>query len=115
MSRNAPDTDIEGVVKDASGKPSGELQEFAAMFPITRLIGNIFRAADCPADHVRNRLSVVDVRLLCGETACHGDMLMWHPSEPVEAAALQVDRALERPRAFEPLRLPRRTRQTRSV
>jgi predicted amidohydrolase YtcJ len=37
------DTDIEGVVKDARGEPSGELQEFAAMFPITRLIGNIFR------------------------------------------------------------------------
>ena len=37
------DTDIEGVAKDARGEPSGELQEFAAMFPITRLIGNIFR------------------------------------------------------------------------
>jgi predicted amidohydrolase YtcJ len=37
------DCAIEGVVKDARGEPSGELQEFAAMFPVTRLIGNIFR------------------------------------------------------------------------
>ena len=37
------DTEIEGVVKDASGEPSGELQEFAAMFPISRLIGNTSR------------------------------------------------------------------------
>lgn len=37
------DTDIEGVVKFANGEPTGELQEFAAMFPVTRLIGNPFR------------------------------------------------------------------------
>src|SRR5690606_23533611 len=41
------DTDIDGVVKfdkgPRRGEPSGELQEFAAMFPITRLTGNIFR------------------------------------------------------------------------
>ncbi|MCC6250398.1 MAG: amidohydrolase [Rubrivivax sp.] len=39
------DTDVEGVVKDAHGEPSGELQEFAAMFPISRLIGNVFRVS----------------------------------------------------------------------
>lgn len=33
------DTDIDGIHKDAAGKPSGELQEFAAMFPIYRIIG----------------------------------------------------------------------------
>ena len=43
------DTDIEGIVRfdsgAQSGEPTGELQEFAAMFPITRLTGNIFRVA----------------------------------------------------------------------
>lgn len=39
------DSDIEGVVKRDDGEPSGELQEFAAMFPIQRLIGNVFRIA----------------------------------------------------------------------
>ncbi|WP_042881771.1 amidohydrolase [Cupriavidus necator] len=33
------DTDIDGVHKDADGKPTGELQEFAAMFPVQRVIG----------------------------------------------------------------------------
>ncbi|MFK4441221.1 putative amidohydrolase YtcJ [Caballeronia udeis] len=31
--------DIDGIGKDADGKPTGELQEFAAMFPVYRLIG----------------------------------------------------------------------------
>ncbi|USE77352.1 amidohydrolase [Cupriavidus gilardii] len=33
------DTDIEGVHKDEHGRPTGELQEFAAMFPVHRVIG----------------------------------------------------------------------------
>ncbi|MBA3597408.1 MAG: amidohydrolase [Methylibium sp.] len=37
------DTEVEGVVKSGNGEPTGELLEFAAMFPISRLIGNIFR------------------------------------------------------------------------
>lgn len=39
------DTAVEGVVKDADGAPSGELREFAAMFPVFRLIGDAFFAA----------------------------------------------------------------------
>lgn len=58
--------------------------------PLMRKYGNMFRAADCPADHVRNRVSTVDVRLLAGDTAVHADMLMWHAEEPVESAALQL-------------------------
>ncbi|WP_150680143.1 amidohydrolase [Pandoraea pneumonica] len=33
------DTDVEGVVMGADGEPTGELQEFAAMFPVYRVIG----------------------------------------------------------------------------
>ena len=33
------DTDIDGIHKNADGQPSGELQEFAAMFPVYRIIG----------------------------------------------------------------------------
>jgi alpha-galactosidase len=58
--------------------------------PLMRKYGNMFRARDCPVDHVQNRLQVVDTRLLAGDTAVHCDMLMWHPDEPVESAALQV-------------------------
>ncbi len=39
------DCEIEGVARFANGEPNGELQEFAAMFPILRLVGNGFRAA----------------------------------------------------------------------
>ncbi|MBA3708350.1 MAG: alpha-galactosidase [Planctomycetes bacterium] len=62
--------------------------------PVMRTYGNMFRAGDCPADALRNRTSTVDIRLLCGDTACHGDMLMWHPAEPVESAALQLTAVL---------------------
>jgi alpha-galactosidase len=58
--------------------------------PLMRHYGNMFRANDCPADLVRNRIATLDIRLLAGDTACHGDMLMWHPDEPVESAALQL-------------------------
>jgi len=37
------DTEVEGVARYSDGRPNGELQEFAAMFPITRLTGNVFR------------------------------------------------------------------------
>ncbi|SAK66217.1 amidohydrolase [Caballeronia temeraria] len=33
------DTDVDGIVKDDSGRLTGELQEFAAMFPVYRVIG----------------------------------------------------------------------------
>jgi predicted amidohydrolase YtcJ len=38
------DTDVEGVARFENGEPNGELQEFAAMFPVLRTIGNAFRA-----------------------------------------------------------------------
>ncbi|WP_150697921.1 amidohydrolase [Pandoraea terrae] len=33
------DTDIDGIARDGDGQPTGELQEFAAMFPIYQVIG----------------------------------------------------------------------------
>jgi predicted amidohydrolase YtcJ len=47
------DTEIEGIARFPDGEPSGELQEFAAMFPITRLTGNIFRVAGAGAESLR--------------------------------------------------------------
>ncbi|MEK3671582.1 MULTISPECIES: glycoside hydrolase family 36 protein [unclassified Paenibacillus] len=57
--------------------------------PLMRKYGNMFRAADCPNDALQNRMHTIDIRLICGDTAAHADMLMWNPEEPVEAAALQ--------------------------
>jgi alpha-galactosidase len=58
--------------------------------PLIRKYGNMFRAGDCPNSFLANRVRTVDLRLLSGETAVHADMIMWHPGEPVEAAARQL-------------------------
>ena len=58
--------------------------------PLMRKVGNMFRAGDCPNDAITNRHRTIDIRLLCGSTACHADMIMWHDDETPAAAALQL-------------------------
>jgi len=58
--------------------------------PLMRKYGNMFRAVDCGGMAVLNRVRIADVRLIAGNTAPHSDMVMWHPDEPVESAALQI-------------------------
>lgn len=62
--------------------------------PVMRKFGNMFRAFDCPNDPVSNRIRITDVKLLCGNSAVHSDMITWHKDETVELAALQVINAL---------------------
>ena len=58
--------------------------------PAIRKYGNIFRAADCPADILTNRVRTIDLRLFSGNTAVHSDMLEWNMNETAETAALQI-------------------------
>jgi len=58
--------------------------------PAMRKYANIFRASDCPGDHIANRRRIINLRLLSGETAVHSDMLGWHPEESVESVARQL-------------------------
>jgi len=58
--------------------------------PAMRKYGNMFRAFDCPGDAVMNRIRIADLRMLCGTTAVHADMITWHEEEKVEVAALQL-------------------------
>ena len=58
--------------------------------PGMRKYGNMFRAFDCPNDPVSNRIRTTDVKLLCGNSAVHADMHLWHPDEKVELAAIQI-------------------------
>lgn len=58
--------------------------------PLMRKYGNMFRAGDTPDDALTNRVSTTDIRLLCGQTAAHADMLMWNTKEKAELAALQL-------------------------
>lgn len=57
--------------------------------PLMRKYGNMFRAGDCPNDAVQNRIKTIDIRLICGNTAAHSDMLMWNLEESAAGAALQ--------------------------
>ncbi len=58
--------------------------------PAIRKYGNMFRASDCPADVLSNRLRTLDLRLTTGTTAVHSDMLEWNCAESAEVAALQL-------------------------
>ena len=58
--------------------------------PLIRKYGNMFRASDSPNAYLANKVKSIDLRLLGGATAVHGDMIMWHAQEPVEKAALQL-------------------------
>lgn len=62
--------------------------------PAMRKYGNMFRAFDCPNDGVGNRLRTTDVKLICGNTVVHSDMMTWHSEEAVEMAALQFANVL---------------------
>ena len=55
-----------------------------------RKYGNMLRVGDCPNDAIVNRQDVVNLRLTSGSTPVHSDMLMWHPEDTVESAALQI-------------------------
>ncbi|MDR3097668.1 MAG: amidohydrolase [Paraburkholderia sp.] len=45
------DTDIDGIARDGDGMPTGELQEFAAMFPIYQVIGGKLAIAASEKPH----------------------------------------------------------------
>jgi len=57
--------------------------------PVMRKYGNMFRAFDCPNDPISNRIRTTDVKLLCGDTAVHSDMICWHAEEKPEIVRLQ--------------------------
>ncbi len=56
--------------------------------PAMRKYGNMFRAFDCPGDAVMNRVRIADIKMLCGDSAVHSDMVIWHREESLERAAL---------------------------
>lgn len=58
--------------------------------PCMRQFGNVFRVSDCPVDITTNRVGIVDLRMLSGNTAVHSDMVTWNNAEKTEDAALQI-------------------------
>jgi alpha-galactosidase len=88
----AVDRLLTDIIQRLNAIKPGIMIEFRQAYigPLMRKYGNLFRAGDCPNDMVTNRVRTLDVRLLCGSTVTHSDMLMWHPDEQVELAALQI-------------------------
>ena len=72
-------------------KPNA-LVEFRQSYigPGIRQYGNIMRATDCPGDATANRCRIANLRLICGDSAVHSDMLEWSKDTPPEVAARQV-------------------------
>ncbi|HAS82451.1 MAG TPA: alpha-galactosidase [Verrucomicrobia bacterium] len=58
--------------------------------PAMRKYGNIFRVGDEPNNAAGNRVGSMLLRALSGNTAIHSDMVMWHPRDTVESAAMQL-------------------------
>lgn len=58
--------------------------------PNMRKYGNMFRVTDCPNSAISNRVGIVDLRMLSGNTTVHSDPLMWHSNEEPRIAALQI-------------------------
>ncbi len=60
------------------------------MGPLMQTYGNMLRVSDCPADGLKNRIGMVDLRMLSGNTAVHSDMLEWNYEDTPENAAQQM-------------------------
>lgn len=88
----AVDALLSGIITRLKALKPDVMIEFRQSYigPLMRKYGNLFRAGDCPDDALSNRVSTIDVRLLCGNSAAHSDMLMWHQAEEPSSAALQI-------------------------
>lgn len=58
--------------------------------PHMKRFGNMFRVGDCAGNYLRNRASILDLRMLMGSQAVHSDMLIMTPYETAENNAMQI-------------------------
>lgn len=58
--------------------------------PQMRRFGNFFRVSDCPLSGITNRVGITDLKLLCGSSAVHSDMILWNDQEAPEDVAIQL-------------------------
>lgn len=58
--------------------------------PHMKRFGNMFRVGDCAGNYLKNRASILDLRMLMGNQAVHSDMLMMAPGEKPETNAVQI-------------------------
>ena len=58
--------------------------------PAVARYGQVLRAADCPGDSIRNRISTIDARLVSVGQVAHSDPMMWGPEGGAAAVAQQL-------------------------
>ncbi len=90
--QEALDCLMRAVYERLSEKKKDVMIEFRQSYigPNMRRYGNMFRVGDCPDSAIRNRVGIVDLRMLSGQTAVHSDPLMWHEQEEPQVAAIQI-------------------------
>ncbi len=90
--QDAVDVCMTGIVRELLRIKPGILLEFRQAYigPHMKQFGNMFRVSDCAGDYLKNRASVLDLRMLMGEQAVHSDMLMLPPFEQPQINALQI-------------------------
>ena len=90
--QDAVDTLMSDIATELKAIKQDILIEFRQGYigPNMRRFGNMFRVTDCPDDYIKNRVGVLDLRLMMGNSAVHSDMLMWHKDETPEVFAIQI-------------------------
>lgn len=90
--QDAVDACMTGIVEELRKIKPDILLEFRQSYvgPHMKRFGNMFRVADCAGNYLRNRASILDLRMMMGNQAVHSDMLMMCPFEKVENNAMQI-------------------------
>lgn len=90
--QDAVDVCMTGIVEELLKIKPDVLLEFRQSYigPHMKRFGNMFRVGDCAGNYLRNRGSILDLRMLMGSQAVHSDMLMMAPHEKVENNAIQI-------------------------
>ena len=90
--QDAVDACMTGIVEALSEMKPDILLEFRQSYigPHMKRFGNMFRVGDCAGNYLRNRASILDLRMMMGNQAVHSDMLMMCPFEKVENNAIQI-------------------------
>ena len=73
-------------LEETLGPANGKLIEFRQRYisPIMLQYCNMIRSADCPGDHIENRIRSLSTRLISGIVPVHSDPLMWNSEDSME-------------------------------
>ena len=90
--QDAVDVCMTSIVEELTAIKPDLLLEFRQGYigPHMKRFGNMFRVGDCAGNYLKNRASILDLRMLMGNQAVHSDMLMMCPAEKVENNAQQI-------------------------